>query len=498
MKLEKNENIRTNDFYYHSETSKENQIGNKANKSGETKQEEYHEDTKGKKNLLRLIIILGIVVIFLIIIGLTLFFTLGRKKKEKNLDEGIIQENAIKKDEYYFTATYKSKNGKNIKLFNPSRLGLQEGQYFIYESTKGSNLRRIEEIEVSNGVLNSTIDGFIQIKVNFTDSLSNLDFMFEGCEDLLNINLSNINSSINSMIYTFTNCENLQSVDFTSLDTSNVTEMDFLFAGCNNLVEITNFDTINTASVTKTAGMFADCSSLMSANLSAFDIDNVEEPSGMFINNPSLQLVDLGNCTDANELFSSESDFNLTIITNENITVINESYFLGNFTFLHRFEFIFPMYNIYGGINCITGEGNLCKECDEIETHFCKSCNKGYYLPPKNVYLYLPTKCQKCEEGCEECFFEGQSNSSSCTSCIEGYEIFEGKCIKNCEIGEDEKCVECNTTPGSNNQCLICNKGYYFDINYNKTICKKIEIDNCTEVVFESNTLRMCFMQSNI
>ena len=82
---------------------------------------------------------------------------------------------------------------------------------------------------------------------------------------------------------------------------------------------------------------------------------------------------------------------------------------------------------------------------------------------------------------------EGQS--SFCISCIEGYQIFEGRCIKNCIIGENEKCLDCKTTPGSTNQCLNCNKGYYFDINYNKEICKKIEIDNCTEATFESNTL---------
>ena len=36
----------------------------------------------------------------------------------------------------------------------------------------------------------------------------------------------------------------------------------------------------------------------MSANLSNFELDNVEESSGMFINNPSLKIVDLGNCSD--------------------------------------------------------------------------------------------------------------------------------------------------------------------------------------------------------
>ena len=47
----------------------------------------------------------------------------------------------------------------------------------------------------------------------------------------------------------------------------------------------------------------------MTANFSSFDIDIVEEPSEMFINNPFLRLLNLGICNDANELLSSESSF---------------------------------------------------------------------------------------------------------------------------------------------------------------------------------------------
>ena len=67
--------------------------------------------------------------------------------------------------------------------------------------------------------------------------------------------------------------------------------------------------------------------------------------------------------------------------------------------------------------------------------------------------------------------------------------MFNGNCIKNCEIGELEKCYDCKTENGTNDQCLHCNDGYYFDINYNKGICKKIDIDNCAKVLVESNNI---------
>jgi len=185
-----------------------------------------------------------------------------KNKEEETTEKDKEEENktAEKEDknifniekEYSFIATYRFKKGKNIKIFNPSRLGLNEGDYFIYEISEKSKLRNIEENENNNGSLISTKNGLTQIKVNFTNPLTNMDFMFEGCEDLINVNLSEINSpSIDSMIYTFTDCENLQQVDFTSLDTSNVTSMDFLFTGCENLIEITNFENLNASSVKK-------------------------------------------------------------------------------------------------------------------------------------------------------------------------------------------------------------------------------------------------------
>lgn len=208
---------------------------------------ENKNNTNDKKNIvskrkyLKLAIIIGIIIIICIIIALIIFFISSKSKKNENFNEIESTSTSINNDEdeilhekettsinndnedknikdkdiiindineYSFTATYKTKNGESLKIFNPSRLGLKEGDYFIYESSEDSNLRRLDELEIDDGILNSTKNGITTIKVNFTSQLSNLDFMFEGCENLINVNLSNLNSSINSMIYTFTNCKN--------------------------------------------------------------------------------------------------------------------------------------------------------------------------------------------------------------------------------------------------------------------------------------------------
>ena len=245
---------------------------------------------ESKRKTCIIISILSATALFAVI--LVLYFLLFNKKtkpqnnaNESENIEDLDNKEIIKHEfhEYSFTATYKSKNGKNVKIFNPERLGLQKGDYFVYEATQLSNLRRIEESEDVNGEFNSTKDGYTTIKVNFTNPLTNLDFMFDGCEDLVEVNLSRINSSLDSMIYTFTNCINLQQVDLESVDTSNVTSMDFLFAGCENLLELRGFENLNTTSLKKTSGMFIDCTNLRSVNLSNLELDNIEEPSGIFI-----------------------------------------------------------------------------------------------------------------------------------------------------------------------------------------------------------------------
>jgi len=93
-------------------------------------------------------------------------------------------------------------------------------------------------------------------------------------------------------------CKSLETIDFTSFSSSNVEKMEFLFAGCSNLVNIKGFENLDTSSLQKTAGMFIECKNLISVNLSSFQLNNISEQNGMFIDNPSLEKLDLGNTTD--------------------------------------------------------------------------------------------------------------------------------------------------------------------------------------------------------
>ena len=521
------------------------------------------------------IILIGIIAAILaIILVLVLCLTLIKKEKKKE----VIEEETLYKEnkEKYIVGTYNSQKGIPLKLFNPSSLGLNNQGYSI-EDISTNNTRRLKQVAVYDGVLIPEETGKIQIKISFNTPLTSLDFMFEGCADLVKVNLTNLNSpSITSMIYTFTDCISLETVDLTSFPSAHIKKMDFLFSGCINLVSIKGFETLDTSSLEKTAGMFLDCQNLISVNLSSLYLDNITESNGMFINNPSLELLDLGNVTDVNGLFSSTEFFKVTIISSS--MYVNTTCLKGIFSIINRaanqrlncsvrnwtdfimkhldpeyiyqflpenFTQIIKQYeNYYLGKNLydelikikyldcnsfnntflyfnhsecekykrlyidFLNENEKCIECDDEEGRslYCKKCSKGYYLPKSNDYI--PTRCKRCDEGCLECIADDESGKSICLKCKENnydvtnyefdseydnqteYKLYNGKCIKKCEIGINEKCQSCKEENGKYDECLTCNEGYYYDINYDKGICRKIEIENCIQAIKEYNTVK--------
>ena len=471
------------------------------------------------------IIIIGIILIIGIAILLVSFIRKNKKtndiieQKDENDSDNIKEKDEVIMPEVnsgvnYFMASYLS-NGEELKIFNPSRIGLKGNDFTIDEIDYRSNgLRRIEEIDgnntnLKNGVISPNHRGIVNLLINFTKPLNNMDYMFEGCDKLLSVDLSHIESpSLNSMIYTFANCKNLENVNLTSVNTSKVELMDFLFVGCSKLTNIDGFNELNTSSLKKTAGMFFGCNSLVTANLSSFNLDGIEEQSGMFVETNSLKEVDLGNCTDGNKIFDPSANYNLTIIANETINIS-----------LDKISGV----SIGGGglfgsyITCEKGPNEKCKECEKIRSSSnCKNCNEGYFLPLGGDEKKF---CKKCNEGCLECYAEEGSNNSTCTSCdkgyyldtenydckkieiegcvksnelgdnmtclncSEGYELYGGECAKLCEKGENEKCVECNSSFENMYKCSSCNKGYILNNKMNDKICQSCGeiIDKCNE-----------------
>ena len=438
------------------------------------KKEESKQSTWNKKKIKMLLYIL--IPILVIVLVIVLCETLIKKKKEDEKKEA--------NNYNYITVTYNAQKGVPLKLFNPSRLGLTENDYTLEQINTGTT-RRLQELNITDGVFIPETTDTIQIKITFNKPLTSLDFMFEGCSNLIKVSLSKIDSSlISSMIYTFTDCSNLETVDLTSFSSSKVEKMEFLFAGCNNLVNLKGFEKLDTSSLQKAAGMFIECKNLMSVNLSAFQLNNISEQNGMFIDNPSLETLDLGNTSDISGLFSSTENFKVTIITTS--SEINSSGLSGEFNAIRREE--------NQRLNCTKRNWT-----EFLYKHaFLNNISVPYLQNIIDIYIYNESilKQYSYEEIKEYTPYICNLLNISDNDYNNDYELYNNsECINALKrfykdyINEFEKCSECGDEEDNRMYCKSCYKGYYVPkgIDFTPTKCKKCD-EGCLECVSDNET----------
>ena len=95
-----------------------------------------------------------------------------------------------------------------------------------------------------------------------TELVTNMQSMFDHCNNLTSLDLSNFDTSnVTSMGAMFRNCGNLTSLDVSSFNTNRVKDMGLMFAGCGHLtsLDVSNFDTNK---VTDMYYMFHGCNNL--------------------------------------------------------------------------------------------------------------------------------------------------------------------------------------------------------------------------------------------
>ena len=128
-----------------------------------------------------------------------------------------------------------------------------------------------------------------------TSNVTNMSFMFNACYNLTSLNLSGFDTSnVTNMGWMFQGCNNLTSLDLSSFDTSNVTNMSGMFIECETLTAL-DLSCFNTSNVTYMDGMFGSCSSVTSLDLSNFDTSSVSSMSSMFGGCESLASLDLSS-----------------------------------------------------------------------------------------------------------------------------------------------------------------------------------------------------------
>lgn len=161
-----------------------------------------------------------------------------------------------------------------------------------------------------------------------TSNVTNMKYMFSDCNKLQTIDLSNFDTSnVTNMNNMFNYCEKLSPLNLSNFDTSKVTNMSNMFYGCRKLTEldVSNFDTSN---VTDMGSMFYNLIILETLNLSNFDTSKVTRAIGMFNNCQNLKTLIipdgfLRNITDASSLFfycSALTNLDTTRLDFSNVT----------------------------------------------------------------------------------------------------------------------------------------------------------------------------------
>ena len=138
--------------------------------------------------------------------------------------------------------------------------------------------------------------------------------MFYFLPDLISLDLSSFDTSqVTDMRYMFSELSMLADLNLSNFDTSKVTNMEGMFSFASKLASL-NLSNFNTSQVTVMNRMFANMSNLTNLNLSSFDTSQVTEMSNMFYNTPNLTSLDLSTfdtskVTDMNSIFALANSY---------------------------------------------------------------------------------------------------------------------------------------------------------------------------------------------
>jgi surface protein len=128
-----------------------------------------------------------------------------------------------------------------------------------------------------------------------TIEVTNMGYMFYGCNQLTSIDVSHFFTvNVSSMSYMFCGCSNLTSLDLDSFRTTQVTKMMGMFAGCSSLTSL-DLSSFNTSQVISMYAMFYGCSNLTSLDLSSFRTSKVTSMENMFDTNSNLRTIYVGD-----------------------------------------------------------------------------------------------------------------------------------------------------------------------------------------------------------
>ncbi|MBR6253609.1 MAG: BspA family leucine-rich repeat surface protein [Clostridia bacterium] len=206
-----------------------------------------------------------------------------------------------------------------------------------------------------------------------TSNVTNMLRMFAGCNEIYTLSLTGFNTqNVTIMRAMFEDCVFLTDI-YGTFDTRNVTDMGEMFLNCYFLRDSINdfLSGFNTSKVTKMDYMFTRCAKLTHIDLSNFDMHNVTNMSYMFWGCYALNTIDFGDDCNASGVTTMMSMFNeCSSLTELDLSSVSTKY-------LTNIESMFEgctnlkslKLNAFGGVT-INSAKKMFKDCINLEEIF--------------------------------------------------------------------------------------------------------------------------------
>ena len=219
-------------------------------------------------------------------------------------DNGVLYSNGVQYSPYKMGTIANIGDSDDIVYkFNEFRKGLLKSN--LMESRKphtliywtgNSNTISISGTNYTAQEDKVNIDGVEYYQLKSDKDLDN-DFYKFNRNTFINLIFKDVDTSnVTNMNFMFYNCSALTSLYVSGLDTSNVTNMNFMFDNCKSLTSL-DLGGWDTSKVTNMGSMFYNCNSLNSLDVSKFDTSKVTDMSDMFYDCSSLKTIRMVGCS---------------------------------------------------------------------------------------------------------------------------------------------------------------------------------------------------------
>ena len=189
----------------------------------------------------------------------------------------------------------------DVSSFDTSNVEIMNFMFvdcFKLKGIKGINKLNTKKVTNMTGMFENCLSlKYLNIENFDTSNVTNMSYMFNKCKKLKEIKgmdkFNTINLTTTYAMFQF--CTEIEKIDLSGFDTSNVTNMSYMFNKCKKLKEIKGLNTFITKNVKDMARMFNECSELENLVLTSFETPNVTNFSSMFNKCNNLKYLNLLN-----------------------------------------------------------------------------------------------------------------------------------------------------------------------------------------------------------